>query len=368
MIETKKILPYKGEPNKERLLAAFRREEVDRVPNFEILIEDAHVEKFLGKYAGNTLAYGGDPAKGADAEQGRPMYPDDFIDLCNIIGQDAMLFDGGLWTPFRKKDKEGNLVPSFDRSVKTREQFRSLVLDSDNQIANTVGYVKEYKETVKKRGVNIGVSCLFGCIFQTLYEFVMGMNDFMMMVYEDRSFVEEMLDISTGYFVKLSEAVVDAGVDFLFPADDIAFKTGLFVPPKIMKEIWVPRMAKIIEPAKEAGIPVMFHSDGKLDDIVEDLIEIGVDCLNPLDPYGIDYADYKARYGDRLCLSGNMDIEFPLSKGTPEDIEADVKAHMEALKPGGGYVATCSHSLVNYIPHQNVVAYFNAIHKYGQYS
>ncbi|MFO7929372.1 MAG: hypothetical protein R6U35_06875, partial [Candidatus Humimicrobiaceae bacterium] len=72
MIETKKILPYKGEPNKERLLAAFRREEVDRAPNFEILIEDAHVEKFLGKYAGNTLAYGGDPAKGADAEQGRP--------------------------------------------------------------------------------------------------------------------------------------------------------------------------------------------------------------------------------------------------------------------------------------------------------
>jgi uroporphyrinogen decarboxylase len=112
---------------------------------------------------------------------------------------------------------------------------------------------------------------------------------------------------------------------------------------------------------------VMFHSDGKVDDIVEDLIDMGLDCLNPMDPYGIDYADYKARFGDRLCLSGNVDIEFPLSKGTPEDVDADVKKHMEVMKPGYGYVATVSHSVVNYIPHENVIAYLNAIHKYGRY-
>jgi len=62
-----------------------------------------------------------------------------------------------------------------------------------------------------------------------------------------------------------------------------------------------------------------------------------------------------------------MDIEFPLSKGTPEDVDKDVAEHMEALKPGNGYVATCSHSIVNYIPHENLIAYFNAIHKYGSY-
>jgi uroporphyrinogen decarboxylase len=368
MVNSKTIDPYTGEPDVERLKAAFKRKPVDRVPNFEVLIEDQHVEKFLGKPAGNTLAYGGDPAKGVvDPDIVRPMFPDDFIDLCNIIGQDAMVFDAGLWTPFKRKDENGKLAQVADRSVKTRKDFDELILDSDRQINDAVKYVKEYREVLKKRNSKIGVVGLYGCISQTPYEFLIGMNDFMMMVYEDREFVEDILEVSTQHFVKLTQAIVDAGIDIIWPADDVAFKTGLFLPPKIMKEMWVPRMARIMEPAVNAGVPVIFHSDGKIDDIVEDLIDMGLDCLNPMDPYGIDYADYKKRYGDRLCLSGNIDIEFPLSKGTPEDVDADVKAHMDVLKPGYGYVATCSHSLVNYIPHENIIAYFNAIHKYGIY-
>lgn len=367
MVNSKTLEPYTGEPDVGRLLAAFRREPVDRVPNFEVLYEDQHVEKFLGKFAGNTLAYGGDPAKGADAEQGRPMYPNDYLDLCEMIGQDALLFDAGLWTPYRRKDADGNLVPAYSRDVKTRADYEELILDSDGQIADMKKYLKEYKDAIKARNSKIGFGGIYGCISQTLYEFVVGMNDFMMMVYEDRELIEEMLEESTVHFVKTTQALVDGGVDFIWPADDVAFKTGLFIPPKLMKEIWVPRMARIFEPAVNAGIPVMFHSDGKIDDVVEDLIEMGLNCLNPMDPYGVDYADYKARYGDRLCLSGNVDIEFPLSKGTPEDVDADVKKHMEILKPGYGYVATVSHSVVNYIPHENVIAYLNAIHKYGKY-
>ncbi len=368
MVNFKSIEPYIGEPDVERLKAAFKRKPVDRVPNFEVLYEDQHVEKFLGRNAGNTLAYGGDPAKGVvDPDLVRPMFPDDFIDLCNIIGQDAMIFDAGLWTPFKRKDENGKLVQVADKSVKNRKDFEALTLDSDRQINDAVKYVKEYKEVIKKRNSKIGVACLYGCISQTPYEFVVGMNDFMMMAYEDRELVEDILEVSTQHFVRLTKAIIEAGVDFVWPADDVAFKTGLFLPPKLMKEIWVPRMARIFEPAVNAGVPVMFHSDGRIDDIVEDLIDMGLDCLNPMDPYGVDYRQYKKKYGSRLCLSGNVDIEFPLSKGTPQDVDADVAAHMEVLKPGGGYVATCSHSIVNYIPHENVIAYLNAIHKYGTY-
>ncbi|MBC8390477.1 MAG: hypothetical protein H8E13_20825 [Actinobacteria bacterium] len=368
MINSKTIDPYISKPDIERLLSAFRREPVDRVPNFEVLYEDEHVEKFLGRFAGNTLAYGGDPAKGVvDPDKVRPMYPDDYIDLCNMIGQDAMVFDAGIWTPFMREDKDGKLIQVADRSVKNRADFEKLTLDSDKQIERALKYVKEYKDTLAKRNSKIGVACHYGCILMTPYEFIVGMNDFMMMVYEDRELVEDILEVSTKHYVKMTKALIEAGVDFIWPADDIAFKTGLFIPPKIMKEMWVPRMARVFEPAVNAGVPVMFHSDGKIDDIVEDLIDMGLSCLNPMDPYSVDYRDYKARFGDRLCLSGNVDIEFPLSKGTPDDIEADVKEHMEVLKPGYGYVATCSHSIVNYIPHSNVIAYLNAIHKYGKY-
>lgn len=366
-MEDKLFNPYIGKPDKSRFKATLYREPVDRVPNFESLIEDKHVEKILGRYAGNTLAYGGDPAKGAGHESERPMYPDDYIDLCNIIGQDVMGFDAGQWTPLKRYDQNGKLVQVADKSIKNRKDFNGLVMDSERQINNAVKYIREYREVLKKRNSKIGVAPVYGCLMQTLYEFVVGMNDFMMMVYENSIFVEEMLEVSTEHFVKMTKAAVAEKADFVFIGDDVAFKTGLFLPPAIMRKIWIPRLARIFAPAVEAGIPVLFHSDGKIDDIVEDLIEIGVNCIHPMDPYGIDYRDYKKRFGSKVALAGNVDVEFPLSKGTPEDVREDVKKHMEVLKPGYGYVAACSHSIVNYIPHENYIAYVNAIHEYGKY-
>ncbi|MCK5093777.1 MAG: hypothetical protein KAR18_03560, partial [Spirochaetes bacterium] len=90
---------YEGEPDINRLLDAFKHKKIDRVPNFEVLIEDQHVEKMLGRYAGNTLAIGGDPAKGIEESEGaRPMHPEDYIEVCRIIGQDAVIVEA-IWTP-----------------------------------------------------------------------------------------------------------------------------------------------------------------------------------------------------------------------------------------------------------------------------
>jgi uroporphyrinogen-III decarboxylase len=86
-----------------------------------------------------------------------------------------------------------------------------------------------------------------------------------------------------------------------------------------------------------------------------------------MDPYGVDYRDYKKRYGDRITLIGNIDVEYPLVHGTPEEVEKDVIAHMEVLKPGGRYIAGSSHSVTNFVPHENYIAMLNAIHRYGIY-
>ena len=351
-------------PDIDRLTGAFKRHKVDRVPNFEVLIEDRHVERILGRFAGNTLAYGGDPAKGATDAEVRPMFGKDYVELCKIIGQDAMCIEA-FWLPYVREDEDGKIVPALDRKVKNLKDFKKLRLLGEEKIEKIVSYIKEYKEAAK--GSKIGVTVIFAILIQNFYEAIVGMNDFMVACYEDRTFVEEMLEESTNYWIQLSKAIIKAGVDFIWPADDIAFKTGLFLPEKLMKEIWVPRMKRIIEPALGANIPVLFHSDGKIDAIVEDLIKIGVDCINPIDPYSIDYREYKKRYGNRLALSGNIDVEFPLSKGTPKDVENAVIEHMKVLKPGYGYIASSSHSIVNYIPFENFVALINSIHKYGRY-
>jgi len=358
------IEPYAGEPDVARLIAQIRGQPVDRVPHLEALIDDQHVEKILGRYAGNTLSIGGDPAKGAGGPTGRPMYGKDHAEFNQAIGQDILMIER-FWTPLMRRTADGSLETITDRSVKTRVDWAQVMLPVDADIADRLQYIREYKEAVK--GTCQGVALACGCFMQTLYEFVVGMTDFMMMCYEQRDFVEEMLDVSADYHQKLVAAAVAEGIDLLLFADDYAWKNGTFLPPKLFKEMWFPRAARAIAPAIDAGIPVVFHSDGKIDATVEWLIEIGVEAITPMDPYAIDYRDYKKRFGSRLCLFGNIDVEWPLAHGTPEDVDRDVRAHAEVLMPGGRWVAGSSHSVTNFVPHENFVAMINAIHRYGRY-
>jgi corrinoid protein of di/trimethylamine methyltransferase len=356
--------PYLGEPDVERFKAALRGQKVDRVPNFESLVDDEHVTKLLGRYAGNTLAIGGDPAKGAEEATGRPMHAKDYLEFAAMVGQDVIMLEA-IWTPFKKRLPDGTLAPAMDRGVKTRQDWEALVMPDDSDIEDRLQYVREYKAATK--GTRIGVVMLAGAIFQTLYEFVIGLTDAMMMCYEQRDLMEEMLNVSANHYGRLVEAAVAEGLDVFFLADDFAWKEGLFIPPQIFKELWIPRAQRIIAPALDAGIPTMFHSDGRVDDAMEWLIDMGFDGFNPMDPYGVDYRDYKKRYGDRITLIGNIDVEYPLVHGTPEEVEKDVIAHMEVLKPGGRYIAGSSHSVTNFVPHENYVAMLNAFHRYGVY-
>jgi uroporphyrinogen decarboxylase len=359
------IEPFLGEADINRLIGALCGEKTDRVPHFEILIEDQHVERLIGRKAGNTLGVGGDPAKGAAAGEGvRPMYPKDYIELCRLIGQDAIALEA-LWTPLKQVKRDGTVGLITDRSIKGRADWNRIIWPGEAEIEERVQYVREYVEAAK--GTGLGVILLGGCIFQTLYEFVIGFLDGMRMVMDEPDVLEEMMARSADYFAELARRSIEAGLDVFFPADDVACKTGLLVRPELFLKMWRPHYERILAPAREAGIPIMFHSDGKIDDIIEVLLEMGVDGITPMDPSGIDYQDYKKRYGNRLTLFGNIDITWPLSGGTPADVDRDVLDHMKVLKPGGRWVAGSSHSIVNYIPHENFVSMINAFHRYGAY-
>jgi hypothetical protein len=96
-----RIEPYVGKSDIKRLIATLRGEPTDRVPHSEALIEDVHVEKLLRRKAGNTMGVGGDPAKGSAAAEGtRPMHVKDYVELCQIIGQDAISVES-TWTPLK---------------------------------------------------------------------------------------------------------------------------------------------------------------------------------------------------------------------------------------------------------------------------
>ena len=360
------IEPYVGEPDINRLIATIRGKKVDRVPHMEVLIEDQHVEKLLGRKAGNTQGIGGDPAKGSKESEAtiRPMYPKDWIELCRIIGQDAIFIEA-LWTPIKHRRPDGSIGLWNDRSFNGRSDLDRVIWPDESDMEERLQYVREYVQAAE--GTGIGVIVIGACIWQTLYEFVIGLHDCLIMMMEDPELFGELMSRSADYFAELMRRIIDAGVDMIFPADDFAFNKGLFVRPEMFERLWRPHFDRIVAPGRDAGVPIIFHSDGKIDDAMEMLLDMGIDCINPMDPSGVDYQDYQKRYGHRVTLYGNIDLSWPLIKGTPEDVEKDVKQHADVLKPAGRWIAASSHSIVNAIPHENFVTMINAFHKYGLY-
>ena len=191
------------------------------------------------------------------------MYPKDYIELCQLIGQDAIALEA-IWTPLKQVRPDGTVGLLTDRSIKNRADLKRIIWPREAEIEERLKYVREYVEAAK--GTGVGVVFLCASAFQTLYEFVVGLTDCMIMVMEERDLFEELMSRSADYFAELARRVVQTGVDIFFPADDFAFKSGLFVRPGIFKSVWQPYYDRILAPAREAGIPIMFHSDGKIDD------------------------------------------------------------------------------------------------------
>lgn len=351
-------------PDKERTRAALLGEIPDRVPHFEVAIEDKVVKEILGRDVGSTLA----ASRGAsdDTFFAPPMNPKDYVEIVNYTGQDVIGFES-LWAPLKYEDHKGDLHIINDGRLKSFEDLEKAILPTwEHDLAPRKKYFDMYNEAIK--GTGIGLFYLTGPIFQTSYQFLDGFDDFFVNVYTNREFVEKLLDICVDFYLQVIDIALDAGLTFLFLADDIAFKQGTFLEPGLFKELWLPRMQRLVKPAKDAGVPVMFHSCGNLTDIFEDIImELGVDCVNPIEPYSMDIYDIKEKYGDKITISGNIDIAGPLAFGTPEQVDAEVKEHLERLMPGGRYILSTNHSVMNDIPLKNYDAMLNALDKYGAY-
>jgi uroporphyrinogen decarboxylase len=132
-----------------------------------------------------------------------------------------------------------------------------------------------------------------------------------------------------------------------------------------LHEYFFPWLKKIGDLAKSAGKPLIFHSDGKLWDVMDDIIACGVDALHPIEPQAMDLAEVKAKYGNRLCLIGSVDVDL-LARGTAEEIRAKVKYNVEQAGKDGGYVLGSGNSIPDYVPYENYLALLEASKIFGK--
>jgi uroporphyrinogen decarboxylase len=364
-------VPARNMKPRERVLTALKREIPDRVPWLEISIDEILQKRIMGTT--------------------------DFtpIDLCAKLGMDAfgyrfpiggeatsgpvtMALDSGFKEKYYYPQKVTfDFSPPFIAEMGTTpETGRSFVkrglLTSNESLKLLDEYLPDpdhparYEQVAKWIAKYKGEYAVFGRIrlgSSSMLE-SMGLAEFAYNVYDHPDLVKEIHRRFSEWFAKVVEYLNQMDFDFYVAADDLADSKSPWMSPGMYREFFLPYERIVAEAIKK---PWVFHSDGNLLPIFEDLLTLGMSGIHPFQPSAMDIKQVKATYGNRVCILGNVDLDYTLTLGTPEEVEKEVKEKMAALAPGGGYIIASANSLPDYCKTENVLAMAQAIRKYGRY-
>jgi uroporphyrinogen decarboxylase len=212
----------------------------------------------------------------------------------------------------------------------------------------------------------MGLIGAWGDIFTYAWE-GMGFEEFCFALYERRDLVAHIFQQLGNLAVQICEVLVDYdAVKAFWFSDDIAYRTGFLVSPEIYRRYLFPWLTQLGDLCQKAHKPFLFHSDGVLWDVLDDLVDCGICALHPIEPIAMDIREVKARYGDRLCLVGNVEVDT-LSRGTPDQVREQVRSLLREVAPGGGYCIGSSNTVPNYAQLENYEAMITEVWRSGRY-
>ena len=206
----------------------------------------------------------------------------------------------------------------------------------------------------------------------TIFEiswYLRGMEALMSDMLQDPQMAATLLDRITELRLFQARTFARLGVDVLKLGDDISMQTGMLMSPRMWRKWFKPRLAEVIQEAKgvNPGLLVQYHTDGDCRAVIPDLIEVGIDMLNPVQPECMDPVAIKREYGDRLSFSGTIGTQTTMPHGTPEDVRAAVRHMIETVGEGGGLVLAPTHVIEPDVPWENIVAFVDACREFGTY-
>jgi uroporphyrinogen decarboxylase len=223
----------------------------------------------------------------------------------------------------------------------------------------------EYVTSILERQVQrlaAGDTLVVGYNELTLYEraeLLLGTTDFLIATALHSDPLERLLDVITMYQLRLTEAILRSGVSGIRFTDDWGTQISMFISPIQWIKLIKPRLKQLYDLVHQYDAFVFQHSCGHIEEIVPDLIEIGVDVLDPCQPQANDIFEWKRKYGDCLSFMGGLDTQGYLSLGEPSDVKKHVKEVVQIMGRGGGYIAAPSHSIT--IPESNRQAMLEAL-------
>lgn len=396
--------------SRERVLAALQHREPDKVPvDFGgmrstgiMAIAYNRLKQFLGITAGETRVYDPTQQLAEPEKEILDLFEVDVVDLNNSFGRKSekwrewALPDGSrgkmpvdsypIWENSEWVLKDGNRThahmppgclyfessnPVLER-VETTAQLKKVKWKTyltDEQLRDL-----EDKAKFLYENTDYAIMGGFGGNILECGQELRGWANFMMDLVSNRTFAEDLMDELVEMHLTNLDMYLEAVGDYIQiiqMGDDMGTQETSQISLDMYRELVKPRHRKVYQYVKEhSRLYVFLHSCGSIYNLIPDLIEIGVDILNPVQTSagGMDPARLKKEFGSKITLwGGGCDTQDVLPRATPEEIDAHVKERIRTFAPGGGFVFTQIHNVQADVPPENILAMFNAVKKYRNY-
>lgn len=346
---------------KERFMTAMRLEEPDRVPLFDFLFNPEIFKTVLDRF----------PPQGAE----------DWVKCTKKLGLDALWLAPDAPEGFRLKSagKPGTFYDEWGIVCAAKETSWPIpwIVDYPFKNAEKIeefeppdpyapGRTKTIEKAVKLAGEDMAVIGGIGGPFSNTY-MLFGFTTYSICLFQRPSIIHKAAEMITHFNIEVGKRMIDAGVDVVIISDDLGTSDSLMISPKNLKEFVFPYLRRMVSELKKKDVIVSMHSDGDINAVIPDLVKIGIDALHPLQRKAhMNIAEIKEKYGNCLCLMGNVDVTGALSFGSMEEIVRETKECIKIASPGGGHILASDHSLTG-ISTDRAKTMFDAARTYGKY-
>jgi uroporphyrinogen decarboxylase len=211
--------------------------------------------------------------------------------------------------------------------------------------------------------------------FEIVAHYMRGFDKFLIDLLRRQDLAEAMMEKSMELAIEMNRVLLDEVgeyLDIVQVGDDLGHQDGLLISPKMYRSLVKPRHKKIYSDIHKRAphVKILYHSCGAVEPMIQDLIEVDVDILNPIQPLakGMDSAELKKKYGEKLTFHGGIDLQHAMSaQGTLEEVRAEVDSRINALAPGGGYILAPAHNIQPESTPEKIIELYDYATKRGVY-
>lgn len=358
--------------SKERVRIALAHEQPDRIPRNALYVPE--MQDLLAAHLGVST----------ELSEGQPALASDLI--CRIgamLGNDMVKVQAGMESMFYIPSGQEEYISNW--GVKMRRVRNATGIYTENvggPLEGNDSLLNEYQipdpndptvydvpaAIIRDWGKDYWV---VGSVQISVFEaaaHLRGLPRLMMDMVDNKDYANALFDKVMQYPLVAASKFAAMGVDMIWCGDDVAMQTGMMISLHMWREFFRDRYAGMFRAWKKINpnVKIAYHSDGDCRAILDDMVEIGLDVINPIQPSCMEPGEIKRRYGKRLCLFGGVDIQYTMPFGTVGELESEVKYLCEVCGKGGGYIISPSHYLQSDTGVEKVLKFYEFVDKYGR--